>query len=149
MPFAIRFVPPEEVDWESEPEEVRYGQIQLGNFSEHFQVDLEFWRQEDYEIHWRQALVRITTGSEVSCLLTSIGDPQCSTMVFWWPLYRTGDTIRVQNAIRFFEHLDAPFDPGNPFASVPERQEISEDGERISEWTISVQDVQDFLRESS
>lgn len=149
MPFSIRFVPPGEADWESEPDDIRYGLIQLGGFSEQFQVNLEFWCQGDYERHWREALMRITSESEVSCLITSLGDPQCSTLVFWWPLYRTGDTIHVQNAIRFVEHLDVPFDPGNPFGSVPERQEISEDGERISEWRISVQDVQDFLRESS
>ena len=146
MSFLIRFVPPEEADWEVEPRDVRYGLIQIGDFSEYFQVDLGFWRQEDYERHWRHALERITSGVPTSCLITSIGDPRTSTMVFWWPLYRTGTTIRIQNAIRFFEQLDTPFDEENPYPSVPPRRTVSEDGEVISEWSASLNDLKDFLR---
>jgi len=146
MSFAIRFVPPEEAAWELEPHDVRYGLIVIGEFSEHFQVDLEFWRQEDYVRHWRHALERITSDDQISCLITSLGDPRTSMMVFWWPLYRTGDTIRVQNAIRSFDQLGGLFDSENPYPSVPPRRTVSEDGDPISEWSMSVDDVRKFLR---
>lgn len=144
MTFSIRFLPgapPEE----EEPADARLGSIELGDFREHFLASLEFWRAEDYERQWREALGRVLAGAETSCLITSIRDPAVAFGVAWWPLHVTGDVVRVQNAIRFFEHLDRPFDPRDPYPSVPPRRTTSEDGEPISEWVVTVEAIRSFL----
>lgn len=51
----------------------------------------------------------------------------------------------MQNAYLFFDDLATPFDPGSPFASVPERTVVTEDGDLGSEWSVPVSSLRDFL----
>lgn len=121
------------------------GVIILDSFQERFRALTTFWQPEDYERHWRDAVQRIVSSGRDSCLITSLHDPAESTMLVWWPMYRRGDTVYVQNAMLFFDQLSRPFDPSEPYASVPERVVVSEDGEAISEWQVCVSDLEGFL----
>jgi hypothetical protein len=141
MTFLITFLPK---DAETPPDGC-YGEIQVGDFRETFLSSLEFWKEPDYERQWREALDRISQGEEKSSLITSIRDPQKTIGVYWWPIYRIGDTLHVQNAIRFFRDLDRPFDLANPYASIPDRRAENEQGQKYSEWITGVHEVIEFL----
>jgi hypothetical protein len=117
----------------------------LGDFEEHFFSSMEYWREPDYERQWMEGLERILTGATRSCLITSIGHPEASTGLWWWILYRSGNRIHVQNAMCFFAQLREAFDPSNPYAAVPSRTVVTEDGDPISEWIITIGEVAQFV----
>ena len=121
------------------------GTITIGGFQERFISLLSYWSRADYEKQWREAVSRIVVDGSNSCLITSIADPTVSHLLFWWPLYREGEIVHVHSGILFFDQLDQSFDPRNPYRSVPPRQQISDDGERISSWQTTVADFARYL----
>jgi len=143
--FSIAFLPNQGVSLHGG----LYGRLQLGDDSEQFLASVELWHAADYERQWVEALLRICSSHDVSALITSIRDPRASSGVAWWPLYRFGNRIYVQNAMTFFKHMDAPFDFADPYRSVPPRITQNEEGELISEWVISLDDARHFLSKVS
>lgn len=145
MSFSITLQnhPPPEVEPEAK---VTLGTIQIGAFEERFSASLEYWNKNDYQKHWKTALNRIVNGTEVSCLITSMADPRKADFIFWWPMYRTGEKVHFQNQILFFEQLSAPFNENDPFASIKERETVTEEGHQISEWSVPISDLRDFLK---
>jgi contact-dependent growth inhibition (CDI) system CdiI-like immunity protein len=121
------------------------GIIQIGSYQERFIASLMYWSADDYRCHWKQAIERILNSSDVSCLITSMVDPTARNHIFWWPMYRENNTVFIQNCILFFDQLQSPFDERNPFSSVTERQTIDEDDNRISEWSVQINELEEFL----
>ena len=97
----------------------------MGDFEEPFSMNLSYWETEDYLRSWRRAL-RILEESDtaVSCLVSSITEPETSNFVFCWPLYRQGDDVFVQNSVIFLEgsgvdaDVEVPFREDAPWLSV-------------------------------
>ena len=144
MSFDIGFTDCLESDTSSNTT-FRQGRIRIGHFSESFVSALTFWTDSQYLEHWHDAVRRVTYTGQDSCLITSIADPLRSEMLFWWPMYREGDQVIIQNGLLFFSELERSFDPTNPFETVPERVMLNEDGQRVLEWVVTVQDLEDFL----
>ncbi|MGW6534080.1 hypothetical protein [Streptomyces venezuelae] len=80
-----------------------------------------------------------------SCLVTSITDPATADFVFCWPLYRRGTDVYVQNAVVFLGELADAFRPTEPWLSVEPRGTVDEDGNEISEWRTTIDEVRAFL----
>ncbi|WP_226963066.1 hypothetical protein [Streptomyces mimosae] len=115
------------------------GVIRIGDFQEDFHASLSFWSADDYRRSWRSAFVALADDSAAtSCLVTSITDPANSNFIFCWPLYRSGETVFVQNSLIFLEELTSPFDPAEPWHSVLPRETVSEEGRPISEWATTM-----------
>lgn len=74
-----------------------------------------------------------------SALITSVTDPITANFIGWWPMYLVEDVVHVQNQLLFMADLSRPLDPSNPYEMVREHCSVSEDGERISEWEVSVE----------
>lgn len=123
------------------------GVIRIGDFEERFVASLMYWTPQDYRRHWQQAIRRIVNGSERSCLITSIVDPACSKFLFWWPIYREAQTVFLQNQLLFFDQLSSAFDSSVPFVHVAERRTVNADGERISEWSVPIEELSRFSAE--
>jgi hypothetical protein len=121
------------------------GVIQIGSLQERFVASLMYWSADDYKRHWKQAIERILHSSDVSCMITSMIDPTTGDYIFWWPMYRVNEQVFIQNQILFFDQLQSPFDERNPFSSVTERLTINEDGNIISEWSVQIHDLEEFL----
>lgn len=126
----------------------RPGQITVGRFRESFVSVLGYWDESKYQRHWHDAVQRLVSTGEDSCLIASIADPSKSEMLLWWPMYRDGERAIVQNGILFYSELRDPFDPDDPFSSVPSRTMINEDGERVSEWSVDLDELRAFLARS-
>nr|WP_281255210.1 hypothetical protein [Luteimicrobium subarcticum] len=95
---------------------------------------------------WSSALRHLLSGDDTtSCLVSSITEPSTSNFVFTWPLYRLANEVAVQNSIVFLDELMSPFDVDHPWRSVRPREVVDEDGNRISEWRVSVAAVQQFV----
>lgn len=124
---------------------VAVGEIQLGEYRESFHAVTGYWSIQDYEASWTAALRRLLAGGEVSSLVTSLTDLQEATFVTTWPLYRSQEEVFVQNQILFLDELPAPFAPDAPWESADPRTTVDEEGRPISEWHITMTDVENFL----
>ncbi|WP_405135709.1 hypothetical protein [Nocardia sp. NBC_01388] len=121
------------------------GVIRLGEETEYFSAPVGYWSTDNYRSSWSAGLRRILGDDIVSCLAVSMRDPKTSNFVEVWPLYRDGDVVHVQNQLIFLDQLGHEFDPLEPWNSVAPRTTADEDGEVISEWTVSIKDIEGFL----
>jgi hypothetical protein len=122
-----------------------HGRIQIGDYTETFMTCLVSWDRNLYRRHWILALRRLLEGGTKSALITSYVEPALADYLIWWPLYRAGTTVYVQNQMLFYNQLLKPFSSENPWESVPERRTLNDEGSRISEWTTDVSSVQECL----
>jgi CdiI N-terminal domain len=121
------------------------GRITLGDFSERFISPLVFWTPADYERQWIEGAQRIVDGAESSCFVTAMRESPFSGVVFLWPAYRVGQNIYLQHRLILPEHVNASFDPSDPYAQIGRRETLSADGEQLSEWQIDLSDVARFV----
>jgi CdiI N-terminal domain len=124
---------------------VAVGTLRLGEQNEYFESVLGFWGTDEYEEIWTAGLRRLIVGASTSCLATSITYPPNTNFVEVWPLYREESDVYVQNHLIFLEQLSHELDPAAPWESVSPRSVVNEDGERISEWRVSIDDIGEFL----
>lgn len=126
-----------------------YGKIIVGDFQERFATSLATWSRDEYHLHWRKALERLVTGGDRTALITDYTGhtehPTPESYLIWWPLYRDGVAVYVQNHILFLGQLNRPFSAERPWDSVRDRQVVNEDGRSISEWTTTVEEIEHFL----
>ena len=145
--FAIDFAPgaAEEMIF---GERARYGFVKLDTYEERFVAPLVYWTVAAYRRQWREGIRRCLDGQARSCLITSMRDPQTANFIQWWPLYRVVDDVYLQNQILLLDQIHGAFVPSEPYAHVPERRTVNADGERISEWHIRVEDLQEFFNQT-
>ena len=124
---------------------VAIGTLRLGEHNEYFESVLGFWGTDDYEEIWIKGLRRLIMGASTSCLATSVLYPPNANFVEVWPLYREESDVYVQDCLLFLDQLSHEFDPAAPWESVFPRSVVSEDGQRISEWRVSIDDIGEFL----
>jgi hypothetical protein len=127
------------------------GKITLGDFEEEFVSSLYTWSKNDYESQWRLALNHLLLGDGKAALITEYISPEVSDRLLWWPTYREEQSVYFQEQILFFDNAPAPltrlaepFRIDRQFTYVHDRRTINEDGERISEWSVSLADIEAF-----
>lgn len=121
--FEIALLPPDQLG----PDGQRLGRITIGDFTERFACHVVNGTVDQLNVDWRKALAQLVAGA--SCVAL-VHDPR-----FAWLVYRDADTCFVQQKLS----LDGEFDLNTP------RQTVSDDGDRISEWPISLQAISEFL----
>lgn len=116
-------------------------QIKIGDFEEYFDLYPNWWRVEDYQRQWQEGLRRLEDHDR-SCFVVAVDDPACRRFVAWWPLYKVGNKVYVQNHIiieDIYDEVigDKPFTVETCYDFIPERGEpCDEDGNKISEWVV-------------
>jgi hypothetical protein len=142
--FNLQFVS-EQTRSSERNEVVIRGQITLGEFSEAFEASLSYWLPSDYEQHWLEAARRIADGHAESAIITNMYDPSNSAFIVWWPMWRINQTIYVHNQLLFLDRLSSVLSPSDPYMHIGERYVQNEEGEKISEWQIGMEDIQNFI----
>jgi hypothetical protein len=61
-------------------------------------------------------------------------------------MYAVGETVFLQNHLLSYEQLTRPFSMQEPYTSLRDRKTINEDGNRISEWSVSFPEIEEFAR---
>lgn len=100
---------------------------------------LTLWNRERYEQQWRNGIQRLLSGASRSCLISSLWKTQNKFEGEWWTIYRQEDRVAVRNQLirpSIFNQNFANFDPDDPYPSIPDRQDLTEDGQHISEWSL-------------
>jgi hypothetical protein len=121
--FEIDLLPPDQLGADGQ----RLGRITIGDFSELFACYPITGTIDDLPADWRNALTRLVDGATYVAL---IHDPR-----FAWFIYRDGGSCFVQQILS----------PDGTFDSHSVRETETEDGERISEWTTSLDAISEFL----
>jgi hypothetical protein len=144
--FAIELQSPREAGDENDGSVDAFGSITIGDFRETFRAPLGFWKESDYRRSWRQAFGVLSADlHSTSCLMTAMTDPENSNFLTCWPMYREGENVYIQNAIIFLDEIEGAFDPAAPWDYVAPRSGIDEDGNKISEWTTSMDSLREFF----
>jgi hypothetical protein len=144
MAFSIRFVEKGN-SYLALDEGLMVGQIEIDSFKEFFESSMSYWNKEQYIDQWKNGLKRIIGGYNESCLITSIYDPSHSIFLFWWSLFRLENTVIFQNQLLFVKDLKGLFDPSNPYQHIKKREIADDEGRQISEWEISITEIELFL----
>jgi CdiI N-terminal domain len=76
--------------------------------------------------------------------MTEYVGPEDTSHHVWWPLYRLGDSVAVQNHLAWHDQFTEPFLIECQFDFVRDRRIVSEDGTQISEWRVSLESIREF-----
>lgn len=141
--FSIKVIDPAIRKWEGDT--FCFGQIQIGNFEERFEMLLGYWTIDDYKKQWKLGLERILNHNE-SCLVAEIQDPQKAPWLVTWVLYRDGNTIYIQNHtlvkksdIKALKQKSFTFDNYYEYINPRGRSE------EVSEWVTDLDSIKKFL----
>jgi len=125
----------------------RVGLLVLGNQEERFVVHLSAWSEHQYVEHWARSLNRaIAAGT--SALITDMQTPSQSSHLVWWPVWRINDELVFHNQLLFFaqHEISGPeVDIDRLYRLIGELTPYNRGGTPVSEWRVSVSDVQKFL----
>jgi hypothetical protein len=149
MTFSIEFTD-EPVEYPDEEDRVPFGPglLVMGETKEGILANLGEWNKKDYVSHWRRELQAIVEGSLKVALISSYCDPLQNLNMEIWPLYREGDLVRIQNRYLWCGTFPPGFKVSDLNDFIGDRVEV-EDGHRLSEWVVTVQDIQEFLERSA
>jgi len=64
-------------------------------------------------------------------------------------MYRVEGSVYLREQILFFDQLEEPFSLEKAFSFIRDRRIINEDGYKISEWNVSLSEVEKFAHELS
>jgi hypothetical protein len=140
--FAIEF---EGEPWTDEDGRWQTVQITIGDFVEGESADLSHWGPGDYQAQWRKELRAIAEARDHGALITRIHDPSVGARVGTWTMWREDDRVLFQNRLLFMLEGQNGFDPGRVCDHIGEYRSHTEEGQRISEWTLPVTAIQEFL----
>jgi hypothetical protein len=144
MPFDLTFTDAVSCDSLSPGREAD-GVILIGDFRETFSAALDLMSKRDYLQQWRYAARRIAEGSDCSAIITSFADRGGEIVGMWWPLYLcAGGLVAVQNRLILREVVDGRFSVNTCYDYVGPHNTMTEDGDAISEWVISVSELAAF-----
>lgn len=114
------------------------GRITLGDYAEEFLALQGTWQRADYERHWLQAARRLLQGADRTAFFTSAFE-------FRWTLWRAGDRVYAQEHFLDAEGFPEPFDAGDLYAHIQDRQTRTQEGTMISEWTLDLASIAEFV----
>lgn len=114
--------------------------IRIGEMQETVYIPTGTWRITEYKKQWKEGIERLKT-HDTSCLVTGFTNKNGSPGVDWWPLYRVGDRVYVQNHVLWHEIYqervgDKPFTRETCYDFVPPRRTKDYEGTEISEWSV-------------
>jgi hypothetical protein len=87
-------------------------------------------------------------GKDRAALITEYLGPEAATHLVWWPMYLVGEKVFFQNQLLFYDQLPGPFFLKIAFSFLRNRRTTTEEGEPISEWSVSLSEMEAFARKA-
>jgi hypothetical protein len=130
---------------EAEQAPAVWGRIQFGSLTEDFVAYLCDWTPAQYKRQWLEAAKRLVNGESKSAFVTMFVSPKNGGHFEWWPCYRVGEIVYLQNQLRFYEQVASLFAVESLYEYVSDRKTASDhDGTPVSEWELPLQWIRDF-----
>ena len=124
------------------------GRLVLGKSIEEFLANLSVWPKSDYEAHWMRELTGLVEGNPKVALVVSYYGKQASNMEIW-RAYRDGEWTHFQNQILWYSALPPGFEVAKLSEYIEDREVVTAEDNRISEWDVHIRDIELFLRRSN
>jgi hypothetical protein len=115
-------------------------QLEMGDGSRCFLLDLSAWDIPDYERQWQHGLERMTHGAPSTALMSAYRGAAGAPHVMW-ALWKDETHVYVQEHCVFPAELDSAFDPSDPYPHVGERIAATEHRLSIPEWRFDLGDL--------
>ena len=119
------------------------GTITLGNHSEEFLAAAWLWDADRYERQWRDAARDLLAERDRSAFITSFIHPDAHHNVIW-PAWRVGRIVYIQNHLTSRHQLHGVLDVDHIHRFVRERSTTTEDGQAVSEWVVTLDELAAF-----
>lgn len=149
MTFSISFMDtPPEYPYDDPFAKAARGIIVLGGFREEFLASLHEWTEEDYRQQWQRSVRSLLGGEQKAVLITTFSSPTSASHLMWWALYRKAEEVLVQNHLVFFKDIQGVFDVNRAVDFLREYRSHDEEGIRISEWSVSLDELRGFAENS-
>jgi len=121
------------------------GRLVLGKSTEEFLANLSVWAKSDYESHWTRELKTLLEGKlKIALVVSYYGNPASNMEI--WRVYRDGELVHFQNQILWYSTLPHGFEVLKLSQYIQDRAVVTAEGNRISEWDVSIGDIELFLR---
>jgi hypothetical protein len=121
------------------------GRLVLGKSIEEFLANLSLWAKSDYESHWTRELKALLEGKPKVALVVSYNDPKASSNLEIWRVYRDGEWLHFQNQLPWYSDLPKEFEISEMSRYIQDREVVTAEGNRISEWEVAIRDIELFL----
>jgi hypothetical protein len=123
-------------------EDSRYyrGLITIGDYEESFLAASGVWDWQAYERQWRAAARRLLKHRDRTAFVTSFSHPDAHHN-FAWLAWCEQNLVYLQNRLLLREFLPSVLDVDRIDEVVGSRETVTEDGEEISQWTVSLADI--------
>jgi hypothetical protein len=145
MSFSIAFTDePPRYPYDDPLMAAAIGALVIGETTERFESSLYQWNKEDYKAQWKNALNVLLKESNKAALIVTYESPEVSTHLEWWPMYRIGSTVFLQNHLLFYNQISGPFSVENAFSFLRDRESVNEEGQPLSEWRVSLSEIEEF-----
>jgi len=115
--------------------------IKLGDFSERFVAPIGLWQRVDYERQWIDGARRLIEGKRESAFVAEAGR-------LWWTAWRVGQQVLVQQRLLVDDSMARAWAADLqdlPYNLVGQRDTVSNDGEPLSEWKVTLPDLRAFV----
>jgi hypothetical protein len=143
--FSISFSDePADHPYDDETIAAQSGLIVLGNTLHGFCANLGNWEKATYEQHWLRELRSLVEGRQRVALIVDFYDEHTNCEI--WAFFRVDERVYVQNRLFFGGLLPLRFPIRQISDFLDERETLSAEGHAISEWTLSIRDIELFLR---
>ncbi|KFB98697.1 hypothetical protein GTGU_04367 [Trabulsiella guamensis ATCC 49490] len=119
--------------------------IVIDEFTEMMNIPLTYWSIDDYKLSWLRSLEYGLATKKHAVLAVSMYLPENVKFIFAWILYFHGDKTFIQNKVLFLDECEG-FTATRINDFVQPRSTHTEDGIKISEWTIDFGGVIDFYK---
>lgn len=120
------------------------GRIEIGRFAESLRCAKGPLSPRLYAAQWKAAAQRLLGPKARSAFVTSAMRP--GSNVEWWPAWRVGRRVVLQNQMLFVRPRVAGFRPLSAHLRVPPRRVSAHDQKpRPSEWWVSVGHLRRFV----
>jgi contact-dependent growth inhibition (CDI) system CdiI-like immunity protein len=120
------------------------GRLVLGKSTEEFLANLAVWAKSEYESHWTRELKSLLEGNPKVALIVSYYGSRASNMEIW-RAYRDGELVHFQNQILWYGSLPHAFEVLKLSQYIQDREVVTAEGNRISEWDVAIRDIELFL----
>jgi len=124
------------------------GRLMLGKSEEEFLANLSLWDRSDYESHWIRELKALLEGNSKVALVVSYDDPRAASNLEIWRVYRDGEWAHFQNQLLSVDSLPGDFKVSDMSRYIQDRVVTTANGDRISEWNVTLRDIEVFLQNS-
>ncbi len=100
----------------------------IDDFCENLRVPIEYWSIEEYKKQWHEGLERLKYKNS-SCIVTSVYNPQIKPWVSYWPMWKVGSKLYIENHYFLYENYkknikNRPFTISTCYKYIPSKSSI-------------------------